>query len=109
MKFLQNKRDEPNLILCGNPLPWVDTAKHLGTKIGSNENCILSLDKKEKRALYIQRNNELMQEFSYATSDTKVRINRIFNSHFYGSVIWNLFDQAADMIYNTWNTYQENV
>ena len=57
----------------------------------------------EKRACYIQRNNELMQEFWFTHSSTKDFINRVYNSHFYGSVLWNLFEKEANMLYNTWS------
>ena len=57
----------------------------------------------EKRARYIQSNNELMQEFSFTHSRTKAFINRVFNSHFYGSVLWNLCERESKMLYNTWS------
>ena len=41
---------------------------------------------------------------SYAHSTTKTKINSIYNSHFTGSVLWDLFGREADMIYNTWNS-----
>ena len=104
MAFLLKGRDLPNLKLCGNSLPWVDTGKHLGTRIDNIPENILNQDMKEKRAQYIQRNNELMQEFSFAHCSTKAKINAIFNTHFTGSVLWNLFGKEADSIYNTWNT-----
>ena len=64
---------------------------------------------KEKRAQYIQRNNELMQEFSYANSTTKTKISSIYNSHFTGSVLWDLFVHEAEMIYNTWKSSIRNM
>ena len=48
-----------------------------------------------KRALYINRVNELNQEFHYAHPLTKVKINNIFNTHFYGSQLWDLFSVEA--------------
>ena len=45
----------------------------------------------------------MVQEFSFANCETKANINRIFNSHFTGSVLWNLTSKEADMVYNTWN------
>ena len=66
--FLQKKRNIRNLNLCGNPLPWVNSGKHLGTTIENPFRSILSQDMKDKRAQYIHRNNELMQEFAYADS-----------------------------------------
>ena len=102
--FLRKSKVLPNLKLCGYNLPWVDKGLHLGTKIVNIYGKLLNKDILEKRAEYIQRNNELMQEFSYAHSDTKININNIYNSHFYGSVLWNLGCREADMIYNTWNS-----
>ena len=64
---------------------------------------ILNQDILEKRAQYIQRNNELMQEFSFASTNTKFFINQIFNTSFYGSVLWDLQCKEANMIYNSWN------
>ena len=64
---------------------------------------------KKKRAQYIQRNNELMQEFSYANSTTKTKINSIYKSHFTGSVLWDLCGYEAEIIYNTWNSSIRNM
>ena len=77
--------------------------KHLGVKIENKKNRILNGDIVEKRACYIQRNKELMLEFWFTHSSTKAFINRVYNSHFYGSVLWNLFEKEADMLYNTWS------
>ena len=44
-----------------------------------------------------------MQEYSYGHTSTKAKINAIFNSHFYGSVLWNLFGNEVNMTYNTWH------
>ena len=74
------------------------------TSIENKPGNILNRGVKEKRAQYIQRNNELMQEFCFAHSSNKSNINTIFNSHFPGSVLWDLFGREAAMIYNTCNT-----
>ena len=60
-------------------------------------------DMKEKRARYISRNIELNQEFSFAHPKTKFKVNLIWNSHFSGHVLWDLFCREAEMIENTWN------
>ena len=65
---------------------------------------ILTKDVLEKRARYIQCNNELMQEFAYTSCNTKAFINRTFNSHVYGSILWNLYGREARMVFNTWST-----
>ena len=104
MAFLHKNRDLPKLMLCGNQLPWVNSGKHLGNRITNNPVDMITQDTKEKRAHYIQRNNELMQEFAFAHSSTKTKINAIFNSHFTGSVLWDLGHPETEKVYNTWNT-----
>ena len=103
MAFLNKERQLRKLKLCGNDLPWVDGGKHLGVKFSNKPGKILNTDVMEKRARYIQSNNELMQEFWFVSSSTKAFINRVYNSHFYGSVLWNLFGKEANMVYNTWS------
>ena len=98
------KRDLNKLKLCGDLLTWVVTGKHLGTRTENNPGNKINQDMKEERGQYIQRNNELVQKFSFAHSSTKSNINAIFNSHFTGSVLWDLFSGEAEMIYNTWRT-----
>ena len=58
---------------------------------------------REKRARFIQKNNELCQEFSYADPITKIKLNSMYNSHFTGSPLWDLFCREAETIYKTWN------
>lgn len=101
--FLIKDRELPLLKLCGNELPWVKNGKHLGMKLENSLGKILNQDILEKRAQYIQRNNELMQEFSFASTNTKFFINQIFNTSFYGSVLWDLQCKEANMIYNSWS------
>ena len=103
MAFMKKTRVLRNLTLADNPLPWVDSGKHLGIKISNQRDDMLSQDIREKRARYIQRNNELMQEFAFADSSTKTSINNIYNSHFTGSVVWDLFGKDVDHVYKTWN------
>ena len=44
-----------------------------------------------------------MQEFSFASSWTKIFINRVYNGHHYGAVLWDLYDKEAEKIFNAWN------
>ena len=101
--FLQNDKELPSLKLCGNSLPWVTSGKHLGVKIESVVGKILSQDILEKRAQFIQKNNELLQEFSFAHHKTKIFINQIYNSSFYGSILWDFQSKEFQMLCNTWN------
>ena len=74
----------PSVYLCGNPLPWVDRIKHLGTTISSGK-IKSEQDIMQKRARFIEKCNNISQEFHYAHPVTKVKLNTIYNSHFYGS------------------------
>ena len=82
-----------------------ENAKHLGCKIG-DKICSLNDDLMEKRAIYINKVNELTQEFYFAHPLMKVRINNIFNSHFYGSALWDLFGIEALRLGKSWNVSQ---
>ena len=96
MAFLNQERELKNITLDG---------KHLGCKIG-DKICGLNDDLMEKRATYINKVNELTQEFYFAHPLTKVRINNIFNSHFYGSALWDLFGIEALRLEKSWNVSQ---
>ena len=92
MAFLKQERDLPNLLLCNNPLPWVDSLVHLGTNIcRKQKGC--RLDIKMKEAAYIQRNCTINQESSFAHSVTKITLNKIYNCHFSGGQLWDLFGE----------------
>ena len=102
LAFLKRERILKNIMLCGDPLPWVSNGKHLGNWV---ENKIdgMKKDIKTKRAAYIDKNNDLIQEFYFAHPKTKLEVNQIFNCHFTGSPLWDLFSREAEMLFNTWN------
>ena len=82
LAFVKRERTLKKMYLCGNPLPWMAHRKHLGNMI---ENKIhgMKLDISCKRANYISKNNEIIQEFYYAHPKTKMQLNDIFNGTFY--------------------------
>ena len=91
------------LLLCGNPLPWVDSGKHLGNYIETKSRG-MKMDISVKRAQFISKNNEILQEFNFSHPKTKISINSIYNSHLTGSCLWDLFSAEAVTVYSTWNT-----
>ena len=102
MAFLKSQRNLPSLILCGNPLPWNDKCKHLGTTLTNKiDGC--EEDMKVKNAMYVEKNIELNQEFFFAHPSTKLNINKIYNSHFTSSPLWNLFGIGAKKIESSYN------
>ena len=80
---------------------WI--AVGLGVKVTNDTRDILVDDIMEKRAGYIQSNGVLIQEFSFSHSRTKVFMSRVFNNHFYGSVLWDLFERESSMLYDKWS------
>ena len=90
------------MMLCGNALPWVSSCKHLGniivTSAAADAGDIRSQDVKVKRASFINKNNELIQEFHFAHPKTINQVNSIKNSHFYGSVLWNLSSKWVEKL-----------
>ena len=63
----------------------------------------MQLDLKQKRAGYNTKNNDLLQEFNFAHPDSLMRINQIYNTHFTGSPLWDIFSEEAIKLENTWN------
>ena len=102
MAFLRKQRDLPSIYLCGNPLPWVNSLKHLGTMV-TNQLDGCQLDMKQKMAQYIDRNCNLNQEFSFTHPMTKIKVNNIYNCHFSSFQVWNLFSPGAASMEGTFN------
>ena len=100
--FLHKDRPLPNVIMGGNSLPWVKEGVHLGNHFGNNYNG-MKKDILVKRATFIGKNCELLQEFAYATPSTVLKLNEIYNLHFTGSPIWDLFCPEALQLEKTWN------
>ena len=101
--FQQKKKDLPNLKLNNKDLPWVSTVRHLGTTVTNVDDCSMNQDLAEKRAAYIARNNELNQEYYYAHPETKVWLNSVFNTSFYGAPLWDMFSKTFQRLEKTWN------
>ena len=102
LAFLKKPRDLPNVYLCGNPLPWTDKFKHLGVTIGNKiDGC--SLDMNIKNAQYVRKNIELNQEFHFSDPFTRLKLNNIYNSHYYGSCLWDLFSPGSVHLESSYN------
>ena len=102
LAFLKRDRELKQLQLCGTPLPWVSEGLHLGNNL-ENKYDGMKHDMEVKRAKYIAKNCEILQEFFFAHPETRSRSNLIYNSHFTGSPIWDIFSKQANMVENTWN------
>ena len=100
--FGKNPQPLVPLQLCGNPLPWVSSAKHLGMTLDTSVDGMKS-DLKIKRAEHISKNIEILQEFGFSHPRTKIMINNVYNSHLSGSCLWDLFSKEAVQMENSWN------
>ena len=76
--------------------------KHLGNNI-SNQNCFTNQDIIVKRAVYINKCIELNQEFYFADPFTKLKICEIYNGHYTGSPLWDLFGSEAVHLESSYN------
>ena len=92
----------PEMRLGNHVLPWVDKIIHLGNII-TNKVSMLDSDMDAKKGRYVGRSIEINQEFSFAASETKIKINNIYNSSWFGSVLWDLFCPAAVKIESAYN------
>ena len=102
MAYLRKPRELPSMMLCGIPLPWVDSIKHLGITVTNKvDGC--QQDVMTKRARYIQRCSEVLQEFHFVNKDVKMSLHMIYNSHFSGSPCWDMSSRAFHMIEATFN------
>jgi hypothetical protein len=102
MAYLKRQRVLPNMTLCGTPLPWVDKLKHLGITVTSIiDGC--QKDISIKRARYIERSCEILQEFHFTAPLMKMKLHSIYNSHFTGSCCWDMTSQAGKMLEATFN------
>ena len=96
------KAEPAKLVLSGNDLPWIDGAKYLGNTV-TNKIDGLQNDIKCKRAKYIEKNCELLQEFPFIHPEVMCKINSIYNSSFPGSVLWDFTSKNFKMIVNSWS------
>ena len=101
-RFATSHNHLSEMRLRGNNLPWVNAFKHLGNNI-SNQHCLTDQDISVKRAIFVNNCIELNQEFSFADPDTKWKIGQIYNSHYTGSPIWDLFGPEALHLESSYN------
>ena len=100
--FTQKERLLRPMYLCGDILPWVKSGKHVGQHINDKVDG-MQHDILVKKAKFIERNNTLRQEFSFAHPRTLLQLNQIYNSDFTGSCVWDLFSREEEKLENSYN------
>ena len=89
--------------LNSKELPWVESARYLGCTWTCKHDG-MSADIDSKRMAYVYNNTVLNQEFKLAHPRVKSQLNLIYNSAFYGSIIWDLNCKASMALFTAWNT-----
>ena len=102
MAFPHGYKDTmPAIKLNGHDLPWVERAVHIGNTLISSG--AMDQDLREKRAIFIDKCMELNQEFYLYPPEVKLKMCKIYNSHFTGSPLWDFFSSHFSQLCNSWN------
>ena len=95
------------IILNGDPLPWVDSVKHLGNLLefdnSMKTDCVL------KRGKFIGKINSLLQEFHYVEPQVMIKLINIYCTSFYGSSLWDIYSKKVTRIFSSWNVTIRNI
>ena len=94
-------KPEP-LILCGKPLPWVETAEHLGHILSSDGT--MKQDIREKRAQFIDEAVKVRETFSYSHPKQIVDAVDKYCTTFYSSNLPDLHSKEVETVYSNWRT-----
>ena len=100
-KLARARQDILPILLNGDPLPWVDTVKHLGNKLESDNS--MKQDIAMKKGIFIGKVNSLAQEFHFASSDVLMNILNTYCTSFHGSGLWELSSKESERLYKSWN------
>ena len=104
--YMIGKKREMNkpapLLLCGNSLPWVKCAVHLGHEL--HKSGLMDHDAVVKRAQFIRRSVGVRNMFSLAASPEILKALRIHCTAFYGCMLWDLGGEKACQVYSAWDT-----
>ena len=90
------------LQLCGQPLPWVERAEHLGHTL--HQDGLMRQDCKEKRASFIDSSVKIRECFNFAHPAEVVKATEIYSTACYGSNLWDHGSKEFDMLINAWRT-----
>ena len=82
-----------SLQLYGVDLPWVTSAVHLGHEL--HQLGTMEHDAKVKRAIFIQNSTDIREMFEFAHPAQVLQAVNVYASHFYGSMLWNLYGVGA--------------
>ena len=105
----RDANDIENVILNGDKLPWVSTAKHLGNHLSSKLNFSFYCPETKtdllcKRAILFQKVHEIIQQFGYLNPDLVVKLLTVYSTALYGSNLWQVNSSEHLQLNKAWNT-----
>ena len=90
------------LQLCGQDLPWVASATHLGHEL--HQDASMDYDCRVKKAKFIDISTDIRETFKFAEKEQVLKAVQTYCSDFYGSMLWDLYGEQAAQYYRCWNT-----
>ena len=90
------------LRLSGQDLPWVEHGTHLGHELHQLGN--MDMDISMKRAEFIESSVQIRETFNFARPEEILKAVNVYCSHFYGSMLWDLYGNKANQLFNSWST-----
>ena len=88
--------------LAGKELPWVVSATHLGHEL--NESGKQDKDARMKRGNFVVGSVQVRENFHFASPVESLAVIKKKCSTLYGCMLWELGGQAAEQVFNAWNT-----
>ena len=89
--------------LNGRDRPWVISADHLGHTF--HQSGSMDQDIRVKLARYIDRTMEIRTAFSWDHQNQVLKTGEIYGGDHYGSNLWLLSSNTAEMYFKLWNTF----
>jgi hypothetical protein len=94
---LKRKPKRAALHLYGVELPWVESATHLGHEL--HQDAHQDFDCKCKRGQFIHNSTSIRETFKFAGPEQILQAVNIYCCDFYGSMLWDLYDDQAEQMY----------
>ena len=88
--------------LDGKDLPWVEHAEHLGHQL--HQSVSMDMDCNRARARFIDKTVDVRDQFSFATPKQQLQMIQVLCCDGYGSMLWDLQSEKAEMFFKSWNT-----
>ena len=90
------------VLLDGKPLPWNETVTHIGHTL--HENLTMDSDANRARGSFMRRAADIRDQLHFSWPGTKMKALQLLAQDAYGSNLWLLDSNSAEMFFRSWNT-----